>query len=219
MTDSTTPITASQQRILDYLEQLAAEGKPVPTIRAIREAVRVSPNEITQAMKIWKMRQSEAQSRAINEVTAKVIDEDVSKTLDAAMAQIRTAIVNAVSAATEKYAEADKVRTENFAAKEATLIERAEIAEKKLHDAHIDIGRYSVLLDGEVESRKRAEKIVEDLRNTRDKLETQLEESHIQNAKLETLCESQKNELEALKIEIEALKKVVNSIDLGNPQK
>ena len=131
MTDSTTPITASQQRILDYLEQLAAEGKPVPTTRAIREAVRVSPNEITQAMKIWKMRQSEAQSRAINEVTAKVIDEDVSKTLDAAMAQIRTAIVNAVSAATEKYAEADKVRTENFAAKEATLIERAEIAEKK----------------------------------------------------------------------------------------
>lgn len=211
MTDPAAPITASQQRILDYLDQLASEGKQVPTTRAIREAVRVSPNEITQAMRIWKMRQSEAQSRAINEVTAKVIDEDVSKTLDSAMAQIRTAIVNAVTTATEKYAEADKTRAENFAAKEASLIERAEVAEKKLHDAHIDIGRFSVLLEGETESRKRAEKLVEDLRNTRDKLEMQLEESHIQNAKLETLCESQKNE-------IEALKKVVNSIALGNPQ-
>ena len=218
MTDPAVTITASQQRILDYLEQLASEGKPVPTTRAIREAVRVSPNEITQALRIWKMRQSEAQSRAINEVTAKVIDKDVSKTLDSAMAQIRTAIVNAVTAATEKYAEADKTRAENFATKEASLIERAEVAEKKLHDAHIDIGRFSVLLEGETESRKRAEKLVEDLRNTRDKLEMQLEEGRIQTAKLETLCESQKNEIEAMKSEIEALKKVLNSIATSNPK-
>lgn len=202
MAESTT-ISASQQRVIDYLEKLASEGKTVPTTRAIREAVRVSPNEITIALKIWKARQAEAQTRAITEITAQVIDDDVSKALNEAMSHIKTVIANAVTAATQKYDEADKNRATQYAQKEAELLERAERAEQYQSDALMKVGRFAGLLDAETESRKRAEKEIEKLRVERDRLETQLEEAQLKIAALQKLCEEQKTAL--LKVEDKTL--------------
>lgn len=119
------------------------------------------------------------------------------------MSHIKTVIANAVTAATQKYDEADKNRATQYAQKEAELLERAERAEQYQSDALMKVGRFAGLLDAETESRKRAEKEIEKLRAERDRLETQLEEAQLKIAALQKLCEEQKTAL--LKVEDKTL--------------
>ena len=171
--------TPTEQKIFDFLDRLNAMGQPIPTIRAIREETRVSPNAIAPAIKEWKARKEEAKAKEITERSSQILGETVSKQLDDAFEAIRSLVVQTTKNTLATFEEQDKKRAETALQREAELHTRALDAEMKSDQLLIEKGALAAQLAQETELRKEKEKEkeIEKLRKLRDKLEFALEEA------------------------------------------
>lgn len=130
MSETTIP-EATKDKIFAFLDILDAKGQPIPSIRVIAAEVHASASHVSPALKLWRQLKAEQKAREINTLSSRVLDEGVSKTIDDAMASIRAAVAEALSASMEQYAEADKQRALEAADREATLRDRALEAEMR----------------------------------------------------------------------------------------
>ena len=168
--------TPTEQKIFDFLDHLDAMGQPIPTIRAIREETRVSPNAIAPAIKEWKARKEEAKAKEITERSSQILGETVAKQLDDAFESIRTLVVQATNDTLATFKEEDKKRAEAALQREADLHTRALDAEMKSDQLLIEKGTLAAQLAQETEFRKKKEQEVDELRVLRDRLESELED-------------------------------------------
>lgn len=168
--------TPTEQKIFDFLDHLEATGDPIPTIRVIREATRVSPNAIGPAIKEWKARKEEAKAKEITERSSQILGETVAKQLDDAFEAIRTLVVQATNDTLATFKEEDKKRAEAALQREAELHSRAMDAEMKSDQLLIEKGTLAAQLASETELRKKKEQEVDELRLLRDHLESELED-------------------------------------------
>ena len=169
--------TPTEQKIFDFLDRLDAMGQPIPTIRAIREETRVSPNAIAPAIKEWKARKEAAQAKEITERSSQILGETVAKQLDDAFEAIRSLVVQATKDTLVTFEEQDKKRAEAALQREADLHTRALDAEMKSDQLLIEKGALAAQLAQETELRKTKEKEIGELRKLRDELEFALEEA------------------------------------------
>ena len=169
--------TPTEQKIFDFLDRLDAMGHPIPTIRAIREETRVSPNAIAPAIKEWKARKEEAKAKEITERSSQILGETVSKQLDDAFEAIRALVVQSTKDTLATFEAEDKKRAEIALQREAELHTRALDAELKSDQLLIEKGALAAQLAQETELRKAKEKEIENLRKLRDELEFALEEA------------------------------------------
>lgn len=167
--------TPTEQKIFDFLDRLDAMGQPIPTIRAIREETRVSPNAIAPAIKEWKARKEAAQAKEITERSSQILGETVAKQLDDAFEAIRSLVVQATKDTLVTFEEQDKKRAEAALQREAELHTRALDAEMKSDQLLIEKGTLAAQLASETELRKKKEQEVDELRLLRDNLESKLE--------------------------------------------
>ncbi len=167
--------TPTEQKIFDFLDHLDAMGQPIPTIRAIREETRVSPNAIAPAIKEWKARKEEAKAKEITERSSQILGETVAKQLDDAFESIRTLVVQATNDTLATFKEEDKKRAEAALQREADLHTRALDAEMKSDQLLIEKGTLAAQLAQETEFRKKKEQEVDELRVLRDRLESEVE--------------------------------------------
>lgn len=167
--------TPTEQKIFDFLDHLDATGQPIPTIRAIREETRVSPNAIAPAIKEWKARKEEAKAKEITERSSQILGETVAKQLDDAFESIRTLVVQATNDTLATFKEEDKKRAEAALQREADLHTRALDAEMKSDQLLIEKGTLAAQLAQETEFRKKKEQEVDELRVLRDRLESEVE--------------------------------------------
>lgn len=168
--------TPTEQKIFDFLDHLDAMGQPIPTIRAIREETRVSPNAIAPAIKEWKARKEAAQAKEITERSSQILGETVAKQLDDAFEAIRSLVVQATKDTLVTFEEQDKKRAEAALQREADLHTRALDAEMKSDQLLIEKGTLAAQLAQESELRKKKEQEVDELRVLRDRLESELED-------------------------------------------
>lgn len=168
--------TPTEQKIFDFLDRLDAMGQPIPTIRAIREETRVSPNAIAPAIKEWKARKEAAQAKEITERSSQILGETVAKQLDDAFEAIRSLVVQATKDTLVTFEEQDKKRAEAALQREAELHTRALDAEMKSDQLLIEKGTLAAQLAQETELRKKKEQEVDELRVLRDRLESELED-------------------------------------------
>ena len=169
--------TPTEQKIFDFLDHLEAIGDPIPTIRVIREATRVSPNAIGPAIKEWKARKEEAKAKEITERSSQILGETVSKQLDDAFEAIRALVVQSTKDTLATFEAEDKKRAEIALQREAELHTRALDAELKSDQLLIEKGALAAQLAQETELRKAKEKEIGELRKLRDELEFALEEA------------------------------------------
>lgn len=168
--------TPTEQKIFDFLDHLDAMGQPIPTIRAIREETRVSPNAIAPAIKEWKARKEAAQAKEITERSSQILGETVAKQLDDAFEAIRSLVVQATKDTLVTFEEQDKKRAEAALQREADLHTRALDAEMKSDQLLIEKGTLAAQLAQESELRKKKEQEVDELRVLRDRLESEFED-------------------------------------------
>lgn len=168
--------TPTEQKIFDFLDRLDAMGQPIPTIRAIREETRVSPNAIAPAIKEWKARKEAAQAKEITERSSQILGETVAKQLDDAFEAIRSLVVQATKDTLVTFEEQDKKRAEAALQREADLHTRALDAEMKSDQLLIEKGTLAAQLAQETELRKKKEQEVNELRVLRDRLESEVED-------------------------------------------
>ena len=168
--------TPTEQKIFDFLDRLDAMGQPIPTIRAIREETRVSPNAIAPAIKEWKARKEEAKAKEITERSSQILGETVSKQLDDAFEAIRALVVQSTKDTLATFEAEDKKRSEIALQREAELHTRALDAEMKSDQLLIEKGALATQLAQETELRKKKEQEVDELRVLRDRLESELED-------------------------------------------
>ena len=168
--------TPTEQKIFDFLDRLDAMGQPIPTIRAIREETRVSPNAIAPAIKEWKARKEEAKAKEITERSSQILGETVSKQLDDAFEAIRALVVQSTKDTLATFEAEDKKRAEIALQREAELHTRALDAEMKSDQLLIEKGALATQLAQETELRKKKEQEVDELRVLRDRLESELED-------------------------------------------
>ena len=167
--------TPTEQKIFDFLDRLDAMGQPIPTIRAIREETRVSPNAIAPAIKEWKARKEEAKAKEITERSSQILGETVSKQLDDAFEAIRALVVQSTKDTLATFEAEDKKRAEIALQREAELHTRALDAELKSDQLLIEKGALAAQLAQETELRKKKEQEVDELRVLRDRLESEVE--------------------------------------------
>ena len=168
--------TPTEQKIFDFLDRLDAMGHPIPTIRAIREETRVSPNAIAPAIKEWKARKEEAKAKEITERSSQILGETVSKQLDDAFEAIRALVVQSTKDTLATFETEDKKRAEIALQREAELHTRALDAEMKSDQLLIEKGALAAQLAQETELRKKKEQEVDELRVLRDRLDSELED-------------------------------------------
>ncbi len=168
--------TPTEQKIFDFLDRLDAMGQPIPTIRAIREETRVSPNAIAPAIKEWKARKEEAKAKEITERSSQILGETVSKQLDDAFEAIRALVVQSTKDTLATFEAEDKKRAEIALQREAELHTRALDAELKSDQLLIEKGALAAQLAQETELRKKKEQEVDELRVLRDRLESEVED-------------------------------------------
>lgn len=168
--------TPTEQKIFDFLDRLDAMGQPIPTIRAIREETRVSPNAIAPAIKEWKARKEEAKAKEITERSSQILGETVSKQLDDAFEAIRALVVQSTKDTLATFEAEDKKRAEIALQREAELHTRALDAEMKSDQLLIEKGALAAQLAQETELRKKKEQEVDELRVLRDRLDSELED-------------------------------------------
>ena len=169
--------TPTEQKIFDFLDRLDAMGQPIPTIRAIREETRVSPNAIAPAIKEWKARKEAAKAKEITERSSQILGETVSKQLDNAFEAIRALVVQSTKDTFATFEVEDKKRAEIALQREAELHARALDAEMKSDQLLIEKGSLATQLAQETELRKEKEREIENLRKLRNELEFALEEA------------------------------------------
>ena len=111
--------TTGQRKVFDYLQSSNQDPQNLPTIRAIRSVVSVSPNDILAAMKIYReYRQSEDRAEAID-LTSNIFDAEVSQMLDNLRLSIAAKLKDQLSANEEKLqAEMSEVVSREIAAEE-----------------------------------------------------------------------------------------------------
>ena len=163
MSETTIP-EATKDKIFAFLDILDAKGQPIPSIRVIAAEVHASASHISPALKLWRQLKAEQKAREINTLSSRVLDEGVSKTIDDAMASIRAAVAEALSASMEQYAEADKQRALEAADREAALRDRALEAEMRADQYLQDKGWLARELDTETMTRKAREAEIDSLR-------------------------------------------------------
>ena len=176
MSETTIP-EATKDKIFAFLDILDAKGQPIPSIRVIAAEVHASASHVSPALKLWRQLKAEQKAREINTLSSRVLDEGVSKTIDDAMASIRAAVAEALSASMEQYAEADKQRALEAADREATLRDRALEAEMRADQYLQDKGWLARELDTETMTRKAREAEIDSLREHSYMLESELEET------------------------------------------
>lgn len=178
---------ATKNKIFAFLDILDAKGQPIPSIRVIAAEVHASASHVSPALKLWRQLKAEQKAREINTLSSRVLDEGVSKTIDDAMASIRSAVAEALSASMEQYAEADKKRAIEAAEREAALQNRALEAEMRAEQYLQDKGWLARELEAETQARKAREADIERLREAGYKLESELEEMKKSLASLQAL--------------------------------
>lgn len=178
---------ATKNKIFAFLDILDAKGQPIPSIRVIAAEVHASASHVSPALKLWRQLKAEQKAREINTLSSRVLDEGVSKTIDDAMASIRAAVAEALSASMEQYAEADKKRAIEAAEREAALQNRALEAEMRAEQYLQDKGWLARELEAETQARKAREADIERLREAGYKLESELEEMKKSLASLQAL--------------------------------
>lgn len=111
--------TTGQRKVFDYLQSSNQDPQNLPTIRAIRSVVSVSPNDILAAMKIYReYRQSEDRAEAID-LTSNIFDAEVSQMLDNLRLSIAAKLKDQLSVNEEKFqAEMSEVVSREIAAEE-----------------------------------------------------------------------------------------------------
>lgn len=111
--------TTGQRKVFDYLQSSNQDPQNLPTIRAIRSVVSVSPNDILAAMKIYReYRQSEDRAEAID-LTSNIFDAEVSQMLDNLRLSIAAKLKDQLSANEEQLqAEMSEVVSREIAAEE-----------------------------------------------------------------------------------------------------
>lgn len=178
---------ATKNKIFAFLDIMDAKGQPIPSIRMIAAEVHASASHVSPALKLWRQLKAERKAREINSLSSQVLDEGVSKTIDDAMASIRSAVAEALSASMEQYAEADKKRAIEAAEREAALQNRALEAEMRAEQYLQDKGWLARELEAETQARKAREADIERLREAGYKLESELEEMKKSLASLQAL--------------------------------
>lgn len=186
MSETTIP-EATKDKIFTFLDIMDAKGQPIPSIRMIAAEVHASASHVSPALKLWRQLKAERKAREINSLSSQVLDEGVSKTIDDAMASIRSAVAEALSASMEQYAEADKKRAIEAAEREAALQNRALEAEMRAEQYLQDKGWLARELEAETQARKAREADIERLREAGYKLESELEEMKKSLASLQAL--------------------------------
>ena len=186
MSETTIP-EATKDKIFAFLDIMDAKGQPIPSIRMIAAEVHASASHVGPALKLWRQLKAERKAREINSLSSQVLDEGVSKTIDDAMASIRSAVAEALSASLEQYAEADKKRAIEAAEREAALQNRALEAEMRAEQYLQDKGWLARELEAETQARKAREADIERLREAGYKLESELEEMKKSLASLQAL--------------------------------
>lgn len=198
---------ATKDKIFAFLDILDAKGQPIPSIRVIAAEVHASASHVSPALKLWRQLKAEQKAREINTLSSRVLDEGVSKTIDDAMASIRSAVAEALSASMEQYAEADKKRAIEAAEREAALQNRALEAEMRADQYLQDKGWLARELEAETQARKAREADIERLREAGYKLESELEEMKKALASLQALNATLTIENKKLAADLKAAKK------------
>lgn len=206
MSETTIP-EATKDKIFAFLDILDAKGQPIPSIRVIAAEVHASASHVSPALKLWRQLKAEQKAREINTLSSRVLDEGVSKTIDDAMASIRAAVAEALSASMEQYAEADKQRALEAADREATLRDRALEAEMRADQYLQDKGWLARELDTETMTRKAREAEIDSLREHSYMLESELEETKKALASLQALNATLTIENNKLATELKAAEK------------
>lgn len=196
---------ATKNKIFAFLDILDAKGQPIPSIRVIAAEVHASASHVSPALKLWRQLKAEQKAREINTLSSRVLDEGVSKTIDDAMASIRSAVAEALSASMEQYAEADKKRAIEAAEREAALQNRALEAEMRAEQYLQDKGWLARELEAETQARKAREADIERLREAGYKLESELEEMKKSLASLQALNATLTIENKKLTTELKAV--------------
>lgn len=195
---------ATKNKIFAFLDIMDAKGQPIPSIRMIAAEVHASASHVSPALKLWRQLKAERKAREINSLSSQVLDEGVSKTIDDAMASIRSAVAEALSASMEQYAEADKKRAIEAAEREAALQNRALEAEMRAEQYLQDKGWLARELEAETQARKAREADIERLREAGYKLESELEEMKKSLASLQALNATLSIENKKLTTELKA---------------
>lgn len=195
---------ATKNKIFAFLDIMDAKGQPIPSIRMIAAEVHASASHVSPALKLWRQLKAERKAREINSLSSQVLDEGVSKTIDDAMASIRSAVAEALGASMEQYAEADKKRAIEAAEREAALQNRALEAEMRAEQYLQDKGWLARELEVETQARKAREADIERLREAGYKLESELEEMKKSLASLQALNATLSIENKKLTTELKA---------------
>lgn len=186
----------ANQKVIAYLDMLAAEGKPIPSIRTIRETLNVSTNVIGPAIKAWRIIQTEARAKEINDVATNILGDKMNSSLDESWNNLRQAILSMVldttKSALQEHEQFEKSRATEAATREVELRSRALDAELKSDELLKKNGWLVRELELETLARKKAEQERDMARKERDQLE---------------------NDHEAMRQEIERLTAIVNDLN------
>ncbi len=186
----------ANQKVIAYLDMLAAEGKPIPSIRTIRETLNVSTNVIGPAIKAWRIIQTEARAKEINDVATNILGDKMNSSLDESWNNLRQAILSMVldttKSALQEHEQFEKSRATEAATREVELRSRALDAELKSDELLTKNGWLVRELELETLARKKAEQERDMARKERDQLE---------------------NDHEAMRQEIERLTAIVNDLN------
>lgn len=209
--ETTVDTENSESRIFAYLDECAAAGQKVPTIRAIREAVRVSTNDIGPALKKWKANRAQAETKALEAAGDEILD----KSFEEAIALVKKTVATSMQKLRDKYAQDDSDRRTEADRREAELIGQLEIASKQVNETLLMNGRLEGQLIIEEKARKTYQEKVDELREVRNGLESELADIKLTLKKLHdvnaSLIEENKKLRKELQIEKEKNQKPTQS--------
>lgn len=189
-------LSKAEQRVFEYLDECYEQGKPVPTIRQIREAVKCSNNVISPVLKTWtKLRedkdsQRDPSERLMSDATREAFNKFATLLVeDAKRVQAQCAKdIEAVRAESErKQSELSALFATTSANLNAQLVRVGELSNELKH-----VTERCEQLQKERQEARRAEEVAKDkLERAQQRFKDEMSEAHREIKRLQAIVDNE----------------------------
>ena len=185
-------LSKAEQRVFEYLDECYEQGKPVPTIRQIREAVKCSNNVISPVLKTWtKLRedkdsQRDPSERLMSDATREAFNKFATLLVEDAkriQAQCQTEIEAVRAESERKQSELSTLFATTSASLNAQLIRVGELSNELKH-----LNEECEQLKKERQEARRAEEVAKDkLERAQQRFKDEMSEAHREIKRLQAI--------------------------------
>lgn len=186
-----------ETKIFGYLDECADAGKPVPTIRAIREAVGCSTNVISPVVKAWKSVHIDRTNKRAQEASERFISEATRE----AFASFEKLIAGDVQRLHEQHAQEVADARADFERRELELSALLETTSANLNAQLIRVGELTnemkhlsdecERLKRERQEARRAEEVAQDkLERAQQRFKDEMSEAHREIKRLQAVIDN-----------------------------